>query len=317
MKVFQFHETFFRDENGFEFQDEAIKNELFDVLFDGDGYILIRGFPIDDTQLSKSEADVLNFSFLLGVPVSQNTDNEFICRVEDLKGKVGAKPRGYQHAQPLPYHSDRCDLLLLCGVNPAPLGGETIVVSANKIHERVRQEYPTVYNVLKRPFPFDMRIAGFGDHQQWYDVPVFSEIEGKNPLLWYCRGYIEDSQKHADCPKLSDEQDQALDVMSTIINSGEYGEQVNLQRGDILVMSSTRSLHARNGYPAGSERLLLRVWISNNSSRLPDHFKSVFGNTTPGSYRGGVWSERLNLTMIPEDLTAAKQYMKTRVFQET
>lgn len=315
MKIFEFKNAFLRESNGFEFQNEDIKNELFNVLFDGDGYALIRGFPVNESSLEKSERDVLDFSFLLGVPVSQNTDNEFICRVEDLKGKVGAKPRGYQHSQALPYHSDRCDLLLLCGVTPAPVGGETIVVSAKKIHERVRKDHPTIYNLLKRPFPFDMRIAGFGDNQRWYDVPVFSEIEDEKALLWYCRGYIEDSQKHSDCPKLSDAQAEALDIMSTIINTGQYGEQVNLQRGDILIMSSTGSLHARNGYPAGSDRLLLRVWISNNNSALPDSFKSVFGNTSQGAYRGGVWSERLNLGMIPKELPAAKQYMKKLVLE--
>jgi len=310
MKTFEFKNAFSIEADGFEFQNEDVKRELFNVLFDGDGYAVIRGFPIDDSSLEKSERDVLNFSFLLGVPVSQNTDNEFICRVEDLKGKVGAKPRGYQHAQALPYHSDRCDLLLLCGVNPAPVGGETIVMSGKKLQAEVRSDYPTIYNVLKTPFPFDMRIAGFGDNASWYRVPVFSEMENQNTLLWYCRGYIEDSQKHADCPKLTEDQVEALDVMSTIINASQSGEQINLQRGEILIMNSTTTIHARNGYPEGSDRLLLRVWISNNNSELPDDFKNIFGNTTRGAYRGGVWSDRLNLSVIPKELPAAKKFVR-------
>lgn len=313
MRTFEFKSAFMKRGTEFKFQTEEIKKAFFDHLFEEEGYTLIKGFPIDPDSLKKAEQDVLNFSFLLGVPVSQNIDNEFICRVEDLKGKVGAKPRGYQHAQALPYHSDRCDLLLLCGVNQAPEGGETLVVSANKIHKEVREEHPAVYDVLKKPFPFDMRIAGFGDNEKWYSVPVFSEMENEKALFWYCRGYIEDSQKHADCPKLNEDQTNALDVMSSIIRAASYVDQVNLERGDILIMNSTKSIHARNGYPEGSNRLLFRVWISNNNNQLPDCFKSIFGKTAKHAYRGGVWSDQINLKMIPDNLHAAGAYIKSLV----
>ena len=64
---------------------------------------------------------------------------------------------------------------------------------------------------------------------------------------------------------------------------------MELQEGQLQLIENHTIMHARTEF-SGGERLLLRLWLSTSSSpELPGSFAPIYGSTTAGTVRGGLW----------------------------
>jgi hypothetical protein len=257
------------------------------------GFCVIKGLrpaENDDTDA----AAILLLSLLLGTPVSQTRRLDFIGRVEDL-GLEATDPRtrGHQTSAELAFHCDRADRLVLYCIRPAMAGGHSRLVSMISAAEIMEAEYPDLAGRLFREVPQDMRVESGAGDLAWCALPVFARDDGAF-VGRYLRRFIMDSQMHPAAPRLDEKMLTALAQLDEILSRPGQAVQMALAAGDVQIINNNVVLHARTAFVDDREekqrRLLLRVWLSHRSSRpLPATFKSLYGNTAAGSYRGGVW----------------------------
>lgn len=191
----------------------------------------------------------------------------------------------------LRFHTDRCDVVSLLCVRQAAEGGHSKIASAVAIHDAMLERAPDLLTELFKPYPRSRFGEEARDASTHYMLPVFAMRAGKF-TTHYSRTYIEAAQANARVPRISEAQVAALDMLDALAN--ELSFEMTLQPGDIQLLNNHVVYHAREPFvdnaDAGKKRLLLRLWLAMPDSRaLPESFRVLFGDTSPGALRGGIW----------------------------
>ena len=178
---------------------QALEREL----IDGRGFALLRG--VERERYSQAEMELLYWGIgtHLGAPWPQNHHGHVLGDVTD-QGKSGRDPtsRGNEIGRVrFPYHSDGSDLVGLLCLQTARSGGTSTVANAVAIHNDLVREAPELAAALYHPQPFDFRGEEPAGGRPWYEVPVFSDYDGRL-FTRYIRPYIQSSQRHAEAPRL-------------------------------------------------------------------------------------------------------------------
>ena len=232
-------------------------------------------------------------SSAVGFVVPQSYSEGLIAHVRDEgQDYKHHSTRGHQTRSALAFHSDRCDVNLLLYVRAARSGGELSVVSyqdaANHLRELDEQSLATLFD----GFPFDLRNERIFPSLEWHWRPILwkhcGDIRGH-----YIRRFVIDSQRHADCPRLTRRQVHALDRFDEILEGMRQTRSFTPRPGELLVMDNYRVMHARTAYDDFEDsqggRLALRTWVAPyDSEPLPLTLHPLAGTCTAGSYRGGV-----------------------------
>lgn len=258
----------------------------------GPGFVVVTGFPVDRTDPREVEMAYWILGQLLGRPVSQSRKGDLLGRVEDRGADVSSPvQRGYESSAELPFHVDRTDVIGLLCVRPARSGGLSRLASSRHVHDVLAGEHPELLAELRRPFPNDRRGEEQPGESPWSGIPVFSETGGDFAAR-YVRRFIEGSQRHATAPRLTERQIAAMDALDRTLRRPGVALDMELRAGDLQLINNFHILHARTAFTdgGGHGRLLLRLWLAfSGSPELPGDFASLYGATTAGSYRGGVW----------------------------
>lgn len=261
------------------------------------GLVVLTGFPVT-APMAVVEAAYWVFGRLLGAPVSQTRDAEFIARVEDRGADIGVPTqRGHRSASGLAFHVDRTDLVGLLCIRSAREGGMSRLVSSKALHDIVLAERPDLMPVLYAGFPNDQRGEQATGTPTWCAIPVFSRV-GDDFAARYVRRFIEGSQRHDDAPRLTGRQIEAMDVIDDVLERPGVALEMELRPGHLQLINNFHLLHARtafrNAAGDGNGRLLLRMWLSfAGSPALPADYAPLVGDTSAGAYRGGVWPSGL------------------------
>ncbi|MEM9209486.1 MAG: TauD/TfdA family dioxygenase, partial [Pseudomonadota bacterium] len=199
--------------------------------------------------------------------------------------------RIYQTAERQTFHTDSTDVVgLLCLVQ-ARRGGESLLVSAESICNRMRQEAPDLLACLFEPVATDRRGETPVGCDPWFTIPVFSWHTDRLTVM-YQRQYIDSAQRFAGAPRLTTKQIEALDYFDRLANDPDLHIRMQLAAGDIQFVYNHALLHDRTGFEDYDEpdrrRHLLRLWLSVPGDReLPDCFAERYGSTAIGD-RGGI-----------------------------
>jgi hypothetical protein len=257
-----------------------------------DGFVVLSGFPVDEPEVVVERAYML-LGLELGSPVSQSTSRDYTGRVEDRGSDISVPTqRGYKSSAALPFHCDRTDLIGLLCIRPAITGGESRLVSSIAVHNLLGEEDPLLLRELYGLFPNDRRGEEQPGEAPWTPLPVFSLIDSRLSTR-YVRRFIEGSQRHPDAPRLTTAQLLAMDAVDAILERPGVSLDMSLQAGDLQLIDNFRILHARTAFSnpeVERARLLLRLWLATpDSPELPPEYSSLYGATTAGTYRGGVW----------------------------
>jgi len=275
---------------------ESLLGEVRAALARGPWLVVLTGFPVD-AEPRLVAAGYWLFGQQIGPPVSQTRSGEFLVRVEDRGADIRVPTqRGHRSASALAFHADRADVVGLLCVRPAAEGGQSRVVSSRALHNIVLAERPELLPVLYGAFPNDQRGEQPPGCPGWCPLPVFSRVDGDFAAR-YVRRFIEDSQRHEDAPRLTDQQRDAMDLLDEILARPGVALDMDLRPGDLQFINNSQVLHARSAFRdvAGqgtdeAGRLLLRLWLSFGSSpALPDEYAALYGETARGARRGGVW----------------------------
>lgn len=262
---------------------------ILDELENGRGFLVIRGFPVENYSAHEAEMIFWGLGAHLGKSVSQNAIGELISHVISKGKQFGAKTvRGYETSAELFFHNDHGDVVGLFCLHPAKSGGVSKLVSTAAIYNKILENYPGYIDELCRGYYYHMR----GEHQKGqpevteHRVPIFSYHAGKLSSR-SSRNAIIIGEAHLGHP-LNERELAPLDLVDKLAE--ELSMQMNFQRGDIQLVSNHSVMHARTNFVDYDEpekkRDLIRIWWNVPNARpLTYEFSTRYG---PGSTRFGV-----------------------------
>jgi hypothetical protein len=249
----------------------------------GPGFALLRGLNITDYSLTDLENMLWGIGSWLGDAVPQNRKGALIKHVKNDDGGLG---------EAYPFHTDRCDTLVLFYIRTGQQGGNIQLASVGNIYNFIATSNPELATLAFDNLPQDRRGEEAIGETPWMMLPIMALVDGIL-LGRYNRRFIESTQRFPDAPRLSAQHIALLDLIDKALSQPENVLEIAPQPGDILLINNHYLWHARTAYIDGtdesSQRLMLRLWLANKGSpRLPKSFEQIYGSTEPGVIRGGV-----------------------------
>lgn len=252
---------------------EAVRAQL----EEGRGFLVIRGLPVERYTLQENRSIFWALALLAGQPQAQDKLGSRMHSVTNTNLRVEGtdEVRSYQTDDELTFHNDGGDAFMLLCLKTARSGGMSKLVSVGTIYNEVLRRRPDLIDVLQQPFHFDAR----GQHPSGLkvqSVPIFNFFQGKLSAL-YKRRYLMAAQRFTDVPRLTEGQQQAIDLVEQICNDPSIQLGFYMKPGDVQIANNYSVLHARTKYEdfrePNARRHLLRIWLTlPNGRALPPVF---------------------------------------------
>ncbi len=244
-------------------------DEIVDRVSNGRGICLVRGLPRDRYSDEDCELIYWGIGVHIGRPVSQNARGHVLGHVRD-EGRVLSDPnaRPYQTHAKMDFHCDLLpvDVLGLFCVRPAKSGGESYVVSAQTLHNVIREERPDYLEALYQPFNIDWHGEEPEGSKPYYTMPMFSARDGKITSRITSRRFVHSVTRHSEDLAASPVQLEAIDFAQEVARRPEFRLSMTLEAGDMQFLSNHTTLHGRSEFEdydePGRQRHLLRMWIA-------------------------------------------------------
>lgn len=265
---------------------------LSEQLLQGIGFQVIRGLPTDRYSREMAAAIFCGIGAHLGRARSQNAAGHILGHVRDTGADArNASTRIYQTAERQTFHTDSADVVGLLCLRNAMEGGDSLLVSAVTIFNRMLADRPDLARLLFDPIATDRRGEIPEGANPYMEIPPLS-WHGGQLTVFYQRQYIDSAQRFDGVLKLTPQHVEALDMFDALANDPALHLRMRLQPGDMQFVYNHAFLHDRTGFadwpdPA-QRRHLLRLWLSLPGDReLPECFRERYGDITVGD-RGGI-----------------------------
>jgi len=271
-------------------------------LEEGTGVVRLSGLPTGRWDPAALKTVFWGLCANLGTPLFQTAAGEVLAEVKDETGTgaavTGATADGSvpsararsRSTGPLRFHTDKCDILALLCASNGIAGGVSKVVSTIAVQDEIARRDPALLRVLYEDFwrmkPGDEE--GERTTGRIFAMPVFARGPGGEFTSQYSRTYVEMAHAVEGVPPLRPEQIAAMDLLAEVAE--ELCFQAPFEPGDLQLLNQHVSYHGRTAYSDGAEgkRVLLRIWLAVPFSRaLPEGHRVQWGETRPGSLRGG------------------------------
>jgi hypothetical protein len=232
----------------------------------GRGFVMVRGFPIDDLTPAQVELAYLGLGLQLGTPVGQDAKGNLLGHVRD-EGVERQDPtvRLYQTNQRQDFHSDGADIVGLLCLRPARTGGESRIASTAAIYNRVLETRPDLIEVLYQPMYWDRNGEESEGEDPYFALPVLHDVGG-TPRIFFIGWYIRDAQRHPGVPRLTEAQLEAIKAIEDVANDPAVHIEMAFEPGDIQLLANAKILHSRDAYEDHDHptrrRHLLRLWLA-------------------------------------------------------
>jgi hypothetical protein len=232
----------------------------------GRGFLLVRGFPVARWGDESSALAYWGLGLHLGVPGAQNPAGERLGHVTDTREEA-TRPfvRRYRTAGDIAYHCDLADVVGLLCLRTARRGGASRIVSSVSVYNELLRRRPDLAPRLYEPFLLDVRDEEGSGRLPWIPVPP-CRFAGGRLRTFYHSDYFRSVVRHADAPPLAPRDLELLDLYEEIASSPELRLDMELEPGDVQLLSNHVVLHARTAYEDFPEperrRHLLRLWLS-------------------------------------------------------
>ncbi|WP_299356407.1 TauD/TfdA family dioxygenase [uncultured Shimia sp.] len=267
-------------------------SKMRETLIHGIGFEVLRGLPIARYSQEMAAAIFCGVGAHLGSARSQNAAGHILGHVRDVGADANdPNTRIYQTHDRQTFHTDSADIVALLCLQDAQEGGDSLLVSAEAIYNRMRAERPDLLECLFEPIATDRRGEVPEGMLPYMTIPPLNWHEGKL-TVFYQRQYIDSAQRFPDAPRLTKEHVAALDMFDALANDPDLHMTMRLEPGDMQFVYNHAQLHDRTGFtdwpdPA-RRRHLFRLWLSPQGDReLPGCFTQRYGDITVGQ-RGGI-----------------------------
>ena len=266
--------------------------QLRDTLLHGIGFEVIRGLPVERYSQAFAATIFCGIGAHLGRARSQNAAGHILGHVRNVGADAAdVNTRIYQTAERQTFHTDSTDVVGLLCLRKARRGGESLLVSAEAIYNRMRAESPDLLDWLFEPIATDRRGETPDGCNPWFTIPVFSWHEDRLTVM-YQRQYIDSAQRFPGAPRLTETMIEALDQFDRVANDPSMHLRMQLEPGDMQFVYNHAMLHDRTAFDdyddPKARRHLLRLWLSMAGDReLPPCFAERYGSIEIGN-RGGI-----------------------------
>ncbi|MBW2290747.1 MAG: TauD/TfdA family dioxygenase [Deltaproteobacteria bacterium] len=232
----------------------------------GRGFVVITGLPVDRWPDMHSEVFFWCFGLHLGRPGGQNPAGDLLGHVRDTGNREHDEfVRLYQTTANIAYHCDAADVVGLLCKNNARSGGSSRIVSSVSVYNELVETRPDLARRLYEPMLLDVRDAKPGAALRYFPVPPCRYASGRL-RTFYHSDYFRSVQRHDDARRHTDLERELLDLYEEIANTPGLYLDMDLEPGDIQLVSNHTVLHARTEYREWPEperkRHLLRLWLS-------------------------------------------------------
>jgi len=290
---------------------EAIADEI----EHGKGLAMIRNMPVGDPELTHDDLAIMyiGVSAHIGHVVMQSSSGlRSVSRGYGMPlGKIqaemtGETPKGgLQTNNHFRLHTDRCDVISLMSIRPAPSGGASRVCSAPAVYNKILERSPELAKALTEPID---RI--WEGEKGYFRLPVVGLTPSGQFTTQISPSYVENAQFLEGTIKATPTQVEALDAIEEV--GMELGAEFVMKPGMLYFLNNHQVYHGRGNWSVtegeasgqwGKEgRLLFRTWISPYNSRpLPetDEYRNVWGSVDGGKPRGG-WDQAVKTGEVPK-----------------
>lgn len=275
------------------------------TVLHGVGIYLLRGVPVQRYTLRQSAIAYWAIGLSMGLPVSQNGKGHVLGHVANL-GLDYSDPsvRGYQTSSRLPYHTDSSDVVGLLCMKPAKSGGLSSVVSSTTVWNEMVKQHPDHARVLLSDF-HRTRWGEIPEGQLPYSSSPIFVPESSRIFANYVRSGIRKAQLLPTVPRLTPEQEAALDCLDAMTCNPELYLDMDFRPGDIQLLSNFSTFHSRTAYEDWPEqerrRHLLRLWLAcEEGPDVPEPLlrrNGITGNGRPNGIE--VPGVKLNAPLLP------------------
>ena len=198
--------------------------------------------------------------------------------------------RGYQTSSRLPYHTDSSDIVGLLCVKSAKSGGLSSVVSSTTVWNELVARYPEQAVTLLEDF-HRTRWGEIPEGQKPYSSsPIFVPYKGRL-FANYVRSAINKAQLMPSVPRLTEEQNQAMNRIDELASDPALYMDMEFRPGDVQWVSNFSIFHSRTAYEDWPEpnrrRHLLRLWLAcDGGPEIPEPLLRRNGTTVSGRPNG-------------------------------
>lgn len=251
---------------------ETLRKEL----LNGKGFILFKGFPVQQWGNHKSAVAYMGLGTYLGYFVSQNGRGHVLGHVKDVGDDATQidKVRIYRTNARQYFHTDDSDIVGLLCVARSLEGGESDIVSGHHVWNTLQRENPDVAETLTKPiWYFDRKGETSAGQEDWIRTSIFYIEPGPNGRVYnkWDPYFIRSLTRFSDAgliPPLSEEQEKAARVLEETCHRLRL--HMILDVGDIQFLSNEHVFHARTAYkdnaPPLPRRHLMRLWLATPES---------------------------------------------------
>ncbi|MES1263304.1 MAG: TauD/TfdA family dioxygenase, partial [Peristeroidobacter soli] len=222
--------------------------------------VLVRGLPVQQWTERQSEIAYWCIGQYIGIPGAQNPQGDLLGHVRDQQTQEDV--RYYRTNKHLAVHCDTADVVGLLCLQAAKSGGLSRIVSSVSVYNELLRRRPELVPRLYEPFYFDTHGEG---GVKAFPIAPCRYADGELRSFWQS-DYYRTASRHGHVPALTADENELLDTYDAIANSPEYYLDMDLQPGDMQLLSNHTILHARTAFEDWPElerrRHLLRLWIS-------------------------------------------------------
>ena len=226
----------------------------------GRGFVLIRGVPVGQWTEQQAETFFWCLGHHFGVPGAQNPEGDLLGHVRDQR--TGGDVRYYRTNKELAVHTDTADFVGLLCLQKAKSGGLSRIASSVAVFNELLRVKPHLVPRLFEPMWFDTKGEG---GVRAFPIPPCRYFNGELRTFWQS-DYYRTVNRFEHVPKMTPELQELLDTYDGIANSPRFHLDMDLQPGDVQLISNHTILHARTAFEDYPElerrRHLLRLWIS-------------------------------------------------------
>ena len=237
-----------------------------DELTGGLGLQVIRGLPVEAWSQEQAELFFWCFGLHFGRPGEQNPDGHLLGHVIDTGAdRDGEVVRLYKTAANIDYHCDAADVVGLLCLHKAKRGGQSRIVSSVSVFNELLSRRPELAARLFEPLLLDIRDREVNEAGGSLPIQPCCYADGVLRTFYHA-DYFRSVVRHDDVPPLTKLEQDLLDTYEALATEPGMYLDMDLQPGDIQLLSNHSILHARTDYqdhedPA-KRRHLLRLWLS-------------------------------------------------------